>query len=272
MAVDRKMFLKISSLTALGAASGHALFAALSDISPADVQPPGKGLAADRWAMAIDIEKCLEGDVLKKAAQACHVVHNVPDFRNEDGEVDRKNEVKWIWVEPYERVFTSQHNKYLKGEMNETPVLTLCNHCSRPPCVRVCPTQATFRRKDGIVAMDMHRCIGCRFCIAACPYGSRSFNWMDPRKVWTDENGRVTLPNPDYPTRTKGVVEKCNFCTERLAEGKPPACVEAAGESGAMVFGDLKDEHSKVREVLESRYTIRRKPELGTEPAVYYVV
>ena len=99
--------------------------------------------------------------------------------------------------------------------------------------MRVCPTQATWKREDGIVMMDWHRCIGCRYCMAACPYGSRSFNWLDPRPY-------IHNPNPEFPTRTKGVVEKCNFCAERLGTGRPPACVEACPEK-ALVFGDLAD-------------------------------
>jgi molybdopterin-containing oxidoreductase family iron-sulfur binding subunit len=111
--------------------------------------------------------------------------------------------------------------------------------------------------------MDFHRCIGCRFCMVACPYGSRSFNFRDPRPFIEDIN-------KEFPTRMKGVVEKCNFCAERLAVGKMPACVEAS--NGAIIFGDLKDPHSEVRKVLHNNFTIRRKQNLGTEPCVYYIV
>jgi len=99
--------------------------------------------------------------------------------------------------------------------------------------------------------------------MAACPYGSRSFNFRDPRPFITDTN-------PAFPTRTKGVVEKCNFCAERLAVGKLPACVEAS--DGAIAFGDLEDPDSEVRMLLKEHYTIRRKQSLGTEPSVYYIV
>jgi Fe-S-cluster-containing dehydrogenase component len=99
-------------------------------------------------------------------------------------------------------------------EMDHRPFLVLCNHCENPPCVRACPTQATFKREsDGIVLMDFHRCIGCRFCMAACPYGSRSFNFRDPRPFIEEHQQSI-------PTRMKGVVEKCNFCAERLAVGE----------------------------------------------------
>ena len=99
--------------------------------------------------------------------------------------------------------------------------------------------------------------------MAACPYGSRSFNFRDPRPFIKEEN-------KEFPTRMRGVVEKCNFCAERLAVGKKPACVEAS--NGAITFGDLYDPDSEVRELLKNNYTIRRKPELGTGTSIYYIV
>jgi len=265
MAVNRRAFLRISSLAAVGAAGGSWLLAAPGQVKLDDFAPRGQALKGGRWALVIDIKKCLESDVRSRCVAACHRFHNVPDFRDKAGSPDRKNEIKWIWEEPFERVFPNENHEFLAKEWNRLSVLTLCNHCANPPCVRVCPTRATFRRDDGIAAMDPHRCIGCRFCIAACPYGSRSFNWKDPRP-------HIKEINPDYPPRTKGVVEKCTFCSERLAEGRLPACVEAAGDSGALLFGDLHDNSSTVRRALDARYTIRRKPELGTEPSVFYVV
>jgi Fe-S-cluster-containing dehydrogenase component len=112
--------------------------------------------------------------------------------------------------------------------------------------------------------MDYHRCIGCRYCMAGCPYGSRSFNWKNPRPF-------IKEINFDFPTRTKGVVEKCNFCQERLIQGLLPACVEACKER-ALIFGDLNDPDSEVRRILRSRHTIQRHPELGTKPKVFYVL
>jgi molybdopterin-containing oxidoreductase family iron-sulfur binding subunit len=109
--------------------------------------------------------------------------------------------------------------------------------------------------------------------MSACPYGSRSFNWGDPRKAPKDLNPNFPT-NETYPTRSKGVVEKCNFCAERIAKGEFPACVEAANEMAedSLVFGDLDDYGSKVRELLRSHYAIIRKPELGTGPNIYYIV
>jgi molybdopterin-containing oxidoreductase family iron-sulfur binding subunit len=141
--------------------------------------------------------------------------------------------------------------------------------------VRVCPTQATWKREsDGIVMMDMHRCIGCRYCMAACPYGSRSFNWRDPRAfIETDSEGNFLS---EFPTRTRGVVEKCNFCADRLRDGQQPACVEAAnqvpGAEGVMAFGDVSDPTSEVSRILASHPTISRRVGLGTGPNVFYLV
>jgi molybdopterin-containing oxidoreductase family iron-sulfur binding subunit len=139
--------------------------------------------------------------------------------------------------------------------------------------VRVCPTKATWKREsDGIVMMDMHRCIGCRYCMAACPYGARSFNWRDPRPfIETDAEGNFLT---EFPTRSRGVVEKCNFCAERLREGLQPACVEAANEvaEGVMVFGDQTDPSSEVSRVLAETRTQGRRVSLGTGPNVYYIV
>ena len=199
--------------------------------------------------------------LLDKAISSCTEAHNIPDFAG-----DRKNEIKWIWKAPFGSVFTEHSTSHLPKMVQDTDFAVLCNHCDDPPCVRACPTKATFKVKaNGIVAMDFHRCIGCRFCMAACPYGARSFNWQDPRPY-------VKKYNPDFPTRMRGVVEKCNFCGERLALGKEPACVEACKGTGAIVFGDLNDPQSEIRQILDREFTIQRKPSLGTKPSVFYIV
>ena len=219
--------------------------------------PTGK-----RYGMVIDVRKFIENPGLAdKCSKACHTVHNVPQF------ADKTDEIKWIWLTNYENAFTEHSHYYKDEELEKNKVLVLCNHCDSPPCVRACPTKATFKNKDGIVAMDYHRCIGCRFCMAACPYGSRSFNWQDPR------NGLdMNKLNREFPTRMRGVVEKCNFCADRLGRGLEPACAEACGSNKAIVFGDLNDPNSEVRQVLKEKYTIQRKPALGTQPSVFYIV
>jgi len=264
MGWDRRKFLKIAGISALGLGAKPALdllFGQMIEVQAQEEKPPL--VKAQTWAMVVDLRKLTEEDC-RRVVEACHREHNVPDIRHVDGSVNHKEEVKWIWAEGFEHAFPGQAFEYVSHELEEKPLLVLCNHCSNPPCVRVCPTKATFKREDGIVMMDMHRCIGCRFCMAGCPYGSRSFNWGDPRPY-------IAKINPSYPTRTKGVVEKCTFCFDRLSKGQHPACVEAC-ESGALVFGDLANPNSEVRKLLSERYALRRKPELGTGPNVYYLL
>ena len=267
MSVDRRKFLKLAGVTALGLAGGApANVLAADSITPDTLKEvteetarPKAPLVARRWAMVIDLRKCREAGDCNDCREACHLVHNVPDFGNP------KDEIKWIWKESFEHAFHEQEHEFLDEKTKHGPAVVLCNHCDNPPCVRVCPTQATWKREDdGIVMMDWHRCIGCRYCVLACPYGSRSFNWRNPREF-------IKELQPDFPTRTRGVVEKCTFCEERLARGRMPACVEAC-KAGAMTFGDLEDPNSEVRKLLQEHFTIRRKPGLGTQPEVYYIV
>jgi molybdopterin-containing oxidoreductase family iron-sulfur binding subunit len=261
MEKTRRSFLKIAGLSALGLGAAPVMtsFASSAPVaSPiGDVAPNPEALKGKRWAMVVDVKKLAEKDVYEKCISACHSIHNVPKIEN------KRHEIKWLWEEEFDHAFPTQGHEHLPEKIKEIPFLVLCNNCDNPPCVRACPTKATFQREDGIVLMDFHRCIGCRFCMAACPYGARSFNFRDPRPF-------IKETNPDFPTRMKGVVEKCNFCAERLAVGKLPACVEAS--EGALIFGDADNPNSEVRKVLSTHYTIRRKTTLGTRPQVYYIV
>ena len=267
MSEDRRTFLKEAGCAVLGLGCGLPLvrtaFAVTQQGSEENAQ------SSSQWAMVVDIEKCRNEEVRAACTEACHREHNVPELPDPD---DR---IEWIWDEEYKHVFPDQVHQHSPAEVQEMPVLVLCNHCTNPPCVRVCPTGATWKREsDGIVMMDQHRCIGCRYCMAACPYGARSFNWRDPRGfVETDENGEMLS---DFPTRTKGVVEKCNFCAEQLRAGEQPACVEAAnavlGGEGALTFGNLAEPDSEVNRILGEKHTISRRVSLGTEPNVFYVV
>ncbi len=246
MSADRRVFLRMAACTAVATAAGTALGCA------------SRGGRGQRLGMVIDVRRCLAVPGCRACIDACHRAHNVPVVP------DPRHEVKWIWKEPFERAFAVEEPERIAASLRGRPVPVFCNHCDNPPCVRVCPTQATWARDDGIVTMDEHRCIGCRYCVAACPYGSRSFNWVDPGPF-------VPQPASPYPTRTRGIVEKCNLCEERVAAGQRPACVEACPER-AMLFGDLNAFDSEVSRAIEERYTIRRKPELGTRPQVYYAI
>ena len=251
----RRDFLKKSGLGALAGAGVLAgLTTTIKEQASASLEteaPQG----TVRWGMVIDMRKC--PDDCTDCIEACHSAHNVPDFD------DPKDEVKWIWKSLQKKVFPSKSMQFASRDRKEKPFLTLCNQCADPPCTRVCPTGATFSRPDGIVQMDFHRCIGCRFCMAGCPYGSRSFNWRDPRPA-------IGSIDPSYPTRERGVVEKCNFCVERVEKQQLPHCVETCPEK-ALTFGNLNDPESSTRKLLESETTIQHKPELGTRPSVFYI-
>ena len=256
---SRRSFLKATGITVLGIGGGASLLAARSNgLSPEAAPAATQG---KRYALAIDTTKCLDGCTV--CMDACHKEHNVPDIRKADGSADKEEEIKWIWKTSVEHVFHDSLSHYSSPELAHRQIPVLCNHCDNPPCVRVCPTQATYKRADGPVMMDQHRCIGCRFCVVGCPYGARSFNWSDPRKYLGDD---LTEP---FPTRMKGVVEKCTLCVDRISRGKIPTCVEVCPQK-AIIFGDLEDSESEIRQYVESNFTVRRKAELGTRPQVHY--
>ena len=273
MEKSRRSFLKVAGIAAIGLGAAPAMNFAASDSQGAAQAVKGKNeaaLLAHRWGMVIDTGK-LNDEVMKEITKACHLAHNVPDFNHQvdmkkypkTRPVNHKQEIKWIWEEHFNYAFPEKEDEFLAEKFKHLSFPVLCNQCKNAPCVQACPTKATFKREDGIVLMDFHRCIGCRFCMAACPYGARSFNFRDPRPF-------IAETNADFPTRSKGVVEKCNLCAERLAKGEQPHCVEAG--KGAIVVGDLEDPKSEVRALLNENYSIRRKQGLGTEPSVYYVV
>lgn len=144
---------------------------------------------------------------------------------------------------------------------------TQCYHCENPPCVKVCPVGATWKEDDGIVVVDYDWCIGCRYCMAACPYDGRRFNWSTPNVP--EEEVNHTQHYLGNRLRSKGVMEKCTFCIQRSRSGKNPACVEAC-PTGARTFGNLLDPNSEIRWVLANKKVFRMKEDLGTEPKFWY--
>jgi molybdopterin-containing oxidoreductase family iron-sulfur binding subunit len=260
MESSRRSFLKIAGIAALGIGAKPALDVLASSgkaTGKPELLPNKNALEAKQWAMVVDTRKIKSDRDIELMISACNKIHNIPELAN------KKHEIKWIWTEEFKHAFPNKEHEFVATRIKHLDFPVLCNHCEKPACVRVCPTQATFKREDGIVLMDFHRCIGCRFCMAACPYGSRSFNFRDPRPF-------IKETNTKFPTRMKGVVEKCNFCAERLAVGQMPACVEAS--NGILAFGDLYDPDSDARKLLSSNYTIRRKQVLGSGPQIYYII
>lgn len=222
----------------------------------------------NRWGMVIDLDKCT---ACQACSVACKVENNIPSPSSEDALKNRT--ISWMKLIA------------LRGEGSEEEDVTFvplpCMHCDNPPCVKVCPVDATNISPEGLVRQIYPRCIGCRYCTNACPYTVRYFNWSTPE--WPGE-ARAYL-NPDVSIRPKGVVEKCTFCHHRLqqakenarAEGrelKPgdyvPACVEIC-PAEAMFFGDLDDPQSQVAQLAASPRAFRLQEELGTEPKVIYL-
>ncbi len=185
---------------------------------------------------------------------------------------DRQSDMRYIRI-----------HEHQKGHMNfdeanddffhEVPAAghfyigTQCFQCENPPCVNVCPVKATWKEPDGIVVVDYDWCIGCRYCLAACPYDARRFNWADP--VIPEEEVNRNQHYLGNRLRKKGVTEKCTFCIQRTRTGKNPACVEAC-PTGARIFGNLLDPESDIRWVLKNKKVFRLKEDLGTEPKFWY--
>ncbi len=142
-----------------------------------------------------------------------------------------------------------------------------CQQCENPPCVKVCPVHATWKEPDGIVVVDYNWCIGCRYCIAACPYKGRVFNWAEPSISKEEVNPSVhylgTRP------RLKSTADKCTFCIQRVRNGRYPACVEAC-PTGTRKFGNLLDPDSEIRYIIDRYRVFRLKEDLNTEPKFYY--
>jgi molybdopterin-containing oxidoreductase family iron-sulfur binding subunit len=218
--------------------------------------------------MVIDLDKCT---ACQACVVACRQENNVP-FSEED-QADMGRAIFWMQLIPE---IEGEYPK-LKARFMPRP----CYHCDNPPCVRVCPVGATYKNPEGLVGQIYGRCIGCRYCTAACPYTARYFNWYAPE--WPEEMRDKV--NPDVYVRTKGVVEKCSFCVQRIRKAKDKARMEnrpirdgeivtACAETcptDSIYFGDLDDPRSVVSILTRSRRAFRVEEHLGTEPKVIYL-
>lgn len=209
-----------------------------------------KGIPGRKFVMVIDLSRCKNA---KRCQEGCRKMHNLPQ------------DVNWL--------------KVLKMQDSEDTapywMPSLCLHCDNPPCVKVCPVDATYKRSDGLVLIDNVRCIGCRFCMAACPYSARSFNWSKPKHSEELENTDYS-PEKSIP-RKIGTVEKCDFCADSLRNGELPHCVKSC-PNGVYYMGDIyEDAVSNGAETVRFSELIREKAgyrlfeDLGTEPIVYYL-
>lgn len=185
----------------------------------------------------------------------------------------RKPQIQWIRVLRLKNgsMNLEESEHYYEGGMvpkeGYYTIPVQCQHCENPPCVKVCPTRATWKEPDGIVVIDYNWCIGCRYCMAACPYWARRFNFAEPG-ISKDEINTNTHYLGNRP-RMRGVVEKCTFCVQRTRKGRYPACVEAC-PVGARKFGNILDPESEISKVIETKRVFRLKSELNTQPKFYY--
>ncbi|MDU8885003.1 4Fe-4S dicluster domain-containing protein [Yeosuana sp. MJ-SS3] len=207
-----------------------------------------EGIPGKKWVMVVDLSKCKNA---RKCINSCDKHHNLTPDR------------------PYIKVLEMKDNE--KSSPYWMP--KKCFHCDNPPCVKVCPVGATYKRTDGIVLIDNERCIGCRFCMAACPYSARVFNWGEPPE------GKLDLPySPETSLPSKvGTVAKCDFCPDMLRQNKLPHCVPAC-PNGVIYFGDEIDdtvtngeETVRLSTLLKDKAGYRYLEELGTKPRVYYL-
>ncbi|NQW36927.1 MAG: 4Fe-4S dicluster domain-containing protein [Flavobacteriales bacterium] len=215
---------------------------------PATPKEAREGIPGQKFVMVVDLAKCKNA---KKCVESCDKHHNLTPDR------------------PYIKVLEMKDNE--KSAPYWMP--KKCFHCDNPPCVKVCPVGATFKRTDGLVLIDNERCIGCRFCMAACPYSARVFNWGAPPNV--DENLAYS-PETSLPNKI-GTVSKCDFCPDMLRKGKLPHCVPAC-PNGVIYFGNELDdtvtngeETVRLSTLLKEKAGYRFMEELGTKPRVYYL-
>ena len=166
----------------------------------------------------------------------------------------------------FARVVKREIGTYPKVRRMSLPLL--CMHCADPPCVKVCPTEASFKRPDGIVDIDADKCVGCRYCMMACPYGSRFY--YGEEQHYFDGGGLTPYEEKGYRNHPTGVVIKCNFCAHRVERSEQPACV-ANCPAKARIFGDLEDPESEVSRLIVERAGTQLLPERGTNPSVYYL-
>jgi len=224
------------------------------------------------WAMVIDIDKCTGCGACMVACQAENNLPPAPDASN------KLRALNWLVV--YE---LSNKKPFPDHEVAYLP--RPCMQCGNPSCVYVCPVTATDKNEEGGIVSQVHpRCIGCRYCMASCPYHARYFNWFDP--VWPEGMEKTLIA--EVSTRPRGVVEKCGFCHHRLMKARDKARVESrdpteledgeyltactqACPSGAIMFGDIKDSGHKVSELIKSPLAFRLLERLHTEPQVYYL-
>ncbi len=243
MLLSRRRFLTGCAVAAGGAAAAPVL------VGRALAAPVSPEAAKRQWAFVVDLRKC---DGCEHCTKACQEMHHLA------------KDQKWINVYKLNSA---------EGSLRFMP--RLCMHCENPPCLRVCPVGATFKNAEGVVLVNQNTCIGCRTCMAACPYEARYFNWQEPPKA----PQMMDASMPEFPVpQKKGTVGKCILCVHNTQVGKLPACVEGCPME-ALYVGDLKADAAtngretvKLSTFLRENDAVRFREELGTRPRVYYIL
>ncbi len=222
------------------------------------------------WGMVIDLNRCIG---CWTCAIGCKAINNEPLGIFWNRVLTNQPNDSSQTLPPATEAIDVPHGVFPHLALSYQP--TACQHCQNAPCEKVCPVSATFRREDGVVLVDYERCIGCRYCIAACPYGARVFNWKKGQyspdfPVGYGQDYRTDERLVFTPVRPVGITEKCTFCVERIDEGQQPICVELC-PAGARIFGDLNDPESEVSKAIEQHGGRQLMSELGTNPSVYYL-
>jgi molybdopterin-containing oxidoreductase family iron-sulfur binding subunit len=220
------------------------------DLPPVNNQEERIGIKGKKFVMVIDLSRCRNA---KKCQESCNHAHELQPGQN--------------WVKIYPMQDGEDTAPYWEP--------TTCMHCDEPPCVKVCPVDATFKRQDGIVLIDSDRCIGCRFCMAACPYSTRVFNWEEPI-LPTAVKEKPYSCETSMPQK-KGTVSKCDFCADMTRKGELPHCVTAC-PNGVFFYGDMLEdsvtngaETFRFSDLIRDKAGYRLMEELGTRPSVYYL-
>jgi len=253
---ERRRFLIGASVAAAGLTVCALSSGLLQQASAAVSESPSD--ASKEYVFVIDINSC---DGCRKCTEACQAEMHVPPASESELQYDGKQ----AWIEVFDM-----------GSGVHMPVP--CQNCQDAPCAKVCPVGATFYSEDHINLIDQNRCIGCRYCIVACPYERRFFNWFDP-PVTPDDANVVYSPDYNIPHR-KGVAEKCVWCRHRITQGDVPACVAACTTAGmnALWFGDAAQDvisngqlAVSLSDMINGRGAYRLNEELGTLPQVIYL-
>ncbi len=223
-------------------------------VSPVEALPPAsrafgelRAVSAEpRWAMVVDLERCIG---CWSCCIICKSENNVPLG------------MWWNRINTVGAALDTPRDEHGGLAMHWLPLA--CQHCENPACTKVCPVKATYPREDGLVVQDDDRCIGCRYCLVACPYGVRVFNWGRPEYP-------VPFPMGMVEPRPVGTMEKCTFCIHRLSEGQVPSCIWSC-PTQARVFGDLNHPDSEVNRLIRERAAFQLLEERGTDPQVFYL-